>query len=127
MKLNLIKDLGPLRSEKLAQIDADAIRALERYRTSSDYASAVYALKRDELSAYDAGATSAERLRLMSAEAKAVGTSLADLAGTWRVKMLAEDDALPRIEAQRQALKQAVRAARTPAEIERIVAGASWD
>ncbi len=127
MRLKLEKDLTSLKSAKLAQIDADALRELQRYRSSSDFALAVYARKRDELSAFDAGETSAERLAVMHAEAEATGRSISELAEVWRQMIRAEDQAVPMIEARRQVLRQAIHEAVTEPQIERIMAEATWN
>jgi hypothetical protein len=126
MKLSLKKDLTPIREKFLAQIDADANRALESYRTSGNYAVAVYAQKRAELSAYDSGEKSAEELVMLSTEALALKERPEVILDSWRAKVAAEDAALPKIEAYRQVAKQKVRDAQTPAEIEAVVADLVW-
>ncbi|WLR91014.1 hypothetical protein [Shinella zoogloeoides] len=120
MKLNLRKDLEPLKCEKLAQIDADANRALESYRTSGDIAALVYKLKRDEVSEADAGRPLNE-LAMLQAEAFATKVPASDLLELWRRKIQDEDAFIIVIEATRQKLKARTRAAQTPAEIEMIL------
>lgn len=119
MKLNLRKDLEPLKRAKLAQIDADANRALESYRTSGNVAALVYKLKRDEVSAADAGADIAS-LSMLAAEANATGVGPAELLEIWRKKVREEDVFIIMTEATRQTLKAKVKSAQTPAEIEKI-------
>ena len=129
MKLNLVKNLEPLVTAKLAQIDEDANRALLSFRTSSDYTAVVYALKRAELASFDAGEKTVEELVMLNAEAAALGETAETVLATWRLKISSEDAALPRIiEAQRQAFKQRVREAKNPAEIEAayVSEGADW-
>lgn len=125
MKINLVKDLTALKVAKISQIDADANRASERYRTSGEHTVAVYALKRAELSAYHAGRPISE-LAMLQAEAKALSLEPESVLANWRSKMLIEDNGLPKIEAVRLSLKQQIRAATTPDEIEAIMAEAVW-
>lgn len=125
MKLNLSKDLTGPKNAALAQIDADANRALESTRTSGEVAALVYKLKRDELSASDAGRPIAE-LSMLNAEALMTGKTPEELLDTWRRKIAEENDILIGIEATRQALKARVRSAKTPAEIDAALASISW-
>lgn len=126
MKISLSKNLDGPRNEALAQIDADALRALQSYRTSSDYAVAVYALKRAELSAYDSGQKSVDELSMLTAEAAAIGERPDVLLATWRRKISDEDAAILEIEARRQVARQKVKSARSPAEIKAILELTEW-
>ncbi|SOC90142.1 hypothetical protein SAMN05216358_0167 [Rhizobium sp. AN5] len=119
MKLNLTKNLEPAKAVKLAQIDAEANRALESYRTSGNVAALVYKLKRDEVSEADAGRPIAE-LSMLQAEARATGIAPETLIGIWRKKVAEENLFLIITESARQALKARVKNATTPAELDTI-------
>lgn len=119
MKLSLSKNLEPVKAAKLAQIDADANRALESYRTSGNVAALVYKLKRDEVSEADAGRPLAE-LSMLQAEASATGIAPEILIDTWRKKVAEENLFLIATESARQALKARVKNATTPAELDAI-------
>ncbi|MGV1754818.1 hypothetical protein [Agrobacterium sp. CG674] len=125
MKLSLSKNLDGPKNAALSQIDADAQGVLALYRTSSDYAVAVYALKRDELNAYASGATP-DTLAMMSAEARALGIDPTEVARIWRQKISDEDNAIPRIESVRQAARQRVKNAKSPAEIQAVIDRLDW-
>lgn len=114
------------RAQVLATIDAGASRALESYRTSSQFAVAVYALKRAELLAYDAGAKPKESLPILQAEAEALDKSPSEVIGIWRQKIAEEDAIVPRLEARRQELRALAKAARTATELEQVAAAISW-
>lgn len=126
MKISLSKNLDGPKNDALAQIDADALRALQSYRTSSDYAVAVYALKRAELSAYDAGVVHDRAVPMLVAEANAQGVKPAAIASLWREKIAEEDAALPKIEAVRQAARQNIKNAKSPAEIKAVLDALDW-
>lgn len=119
MKLNLAKNLEPARTAKLAQIDADANRALESYRTSGNLTALVYKLKRDEVSAADDGRPITE-LAMLQAEANATGIAPEILLETWRERIRKEDEFLVIVEAKRQSLKALVRSAATLGAISAI-------
>lgn len=126
MHLLLKKDLTPLKTQKLAQIDADANRASESYRTAGEHAAAVYALKRAELNAFDAGRPINE-LIMLQAESETLEMPVESILASWRSKIVIEDSRLPKIEANRLKLKRQIRNAVTQDEIENIMASAVWE
>lgn len=119
MKFNLTKNLGPIKAAKLAQIDSDANRALESYRTSGNVAALVYKLKRDEVSEADAGRPIAQ-LSMLQAEASSTGIAPEILIEIWRKKVADENAVIIDIEAKRQAAKARVKEAATTAQIDQI-------
>lgn len=119
MKLRLAKNLEPIKKEKLAQIDADANRALESYRTPGGVAALAYGLKRDEVSKADAGWSLTE-LRMLQAESNTTGIAPEILIETWRQKIAEESASLVTIEAARQALKTRIKNATTLSEVDQI-------
>ena len=121
MKLVLSKNLEPGRAAKLAEIDDNANRALESYRTSGNVAALVYKLKRDEVSAADAGRPIAD-LSMLQAEANATGIAAETLLETWRRKIREEDLFIITTEATRQALKAKAKTATSLTELNSI----SW-
>lgn len=114
------------RARILTTIDEGARRALEGYRSSSDFAVAVYALKRAELNAYASGEKSLTDLPILMAEASALAKSPGDIIETWRQKIASEDLIVPQLEAKRQALRARVKSARSVAELHEVEATIDW-
>lgn len=110
MKVTLSRDLDRMRAEALAAIDAAAEAEAEAGKA------AAHAKKRAEAAAFAAGGAAGP---FLTAETTATGADITALARTILEKAAADDARRAAIEARRIAAKQAVRAAQTPAEIDR--------
>lgn len=115
MKITARKDLTPLKAAAKREIDAAAEAILLTQITPGFTISKIYSAKQREAHTFLADGTVG---RLMQAEIGINGATAADIAALWLSMEEQWYDAAAVIEPMRQAAKQAVNAATTPAEIE---------
>lgn len=115
MKLNLKKNLGPLREAAKAKIDRDAEAERLKYLTNGSGQAMVYRAKQDEAAAFNADGTVGP---FIASEAQALGLTHQQVVDRWVAMQAQWLQVAALIEAKRLVAKDAVDAAGTPAAID---------